>query len=506
MGNSSPKCFKCAGEQQDANLFNNIQTNQDNTNAITVIQTTETRRAGFATMKEGFDSKSDLQTLKEELEIMQKFASEKKAQFNTVKFAADTSNIKKNDLSDLTGSVKKEITDQEKKFNDNYDIFNKQQINDIINNIKNEQASTSRALSTARAYQFSITNTNVTAEQRNIAAEDLRQINDYLNKAADRINAARKAYSEMNKAVTIIEKIIDTPCEYEDSAGWSTCKSSNCKLGDVTVKSSIARKKRIKNWIGNFGDQQFYGCNSKGNIVNGDNSTGRYIGETKDCNYTCPCVYSQKETPVNGNSCPRTCVSEQTTREINKYRNEASWYIYHSLESGPASCPAKCGKSGMQENCQENKSIGKCDLPNPPLCDPVGFQQNFTTMSEGFSALANRPLEGIKHECPCKMAGRNDLSSVKPFYDDGEYSSSISDDSSKGIPVIIQKHRNQYFVLQDAGNNNSNVYSDSWADIPTENDTETKKTPKMDVITQFYFGSLSVVALFIVFRMIQKSR
>jgi hypothetical protein len=161
----------------------------------------------------------------------------------------------------------------------------------------------------------------------------------------------------------------------------------------------------------------------------------------------------------------------------------------------------------MQDNCQENKSIGKCDLPNPPLCDPVGFKQNFTTMSEGFSALANRPLEGIKHECPCKMAGRNDLSSVKPFYDDGEYSSSISNDSSKGIPVIIQKHRNQYFVLQDARNNNdNNVYSDSWADIPTENDKETKKTPKMDVITQFYFGSLSVVALFIVFRMIQKSR
>ena len=76
----------------------------------------------------------------------------------------------------------------------------------------------------------------------------------------------------------------------------------------------------------------------------------------------------------------------------------------------------------------------------------------------------------------------------------------------KEIPVVLQKNRNQYFALNDTGNKNEdvNVYSDSWADIPTEK--EIKKTKKMDVVTQFYFGSLSIVALFVVFRMIQKTK
>jgi len=132
--------------------------------------------------------------------------------------------------------------------------------------------------------------------------------------------------------------------------------------------------------------------------------------------------------------------------------------------------------------------------------------EGYTNITPLDSALANRPLDGIKHECPCKMQTRNDLTHVKPYFDNGEFQSSVSSDSKKEIPVIIQKHRNQYLVLEDNKKKDEDVYSDNWAEPPLEKDRDGVSKPKMDLITRFYFGSISVVALFVVFRMIQKTK
>lgn len=135
-------------------------------------------------------------------------------------------------------------------------------------------------------------------------------------------------------------------------------------------------------------------------------------------------------------------------------------------------------------------------------------------------ALANRPLPSVK-QCPCLKEGRNDLSKVKPYYNNGEFQQSIpsssgviplssltttyvdKSNSDKEIPVIIKKKRDQYLVLESK--TDDNVYVDSWADLP-KTEIKEQKQPKMDRVTQFYVGSISVVALFIVFRMIQKTK
>jgi hypothetical protein len=135
-------------------------------------------------------------------------------------------------------------------------------------------------------------------------------------------------------------------------------------------------------------------------------------------------------------------------------------------------------------------------------------------------ALANRPLPSVK-QCPCLKEGRNDLSKVKPYYNDGEFKQSIGSssgmiplssltstyvdksNSDKEIPVIIKKKRDQYLVLESK--TDDNVYVDSCADLPKTEKKESNQ-PKMDRVTQFYVGSISVVALFVVFRMIQKTK
>ena len=127
--------------------------------------------------------------------------------------------------------------------------------------------------------------------------------------------------------------------------------------------------------------------------------------------------------------------------------------------------------------------------------------EGYTNVDKDNLALANRPLPSIK-QCPCLKEGRNDLSKVKPYYNNGEFQKSTGN-SDKEIPVIIKKKRDQYMVIENKSDDN--VYVDSWADLPKTDKKESNK-PKMDRITQFYVGSISVVALFIVFRMIQKTK
>jgi hypothetical protein len=129
--------------------------------------------------------------------------------------------------------------------------------------------------------------------------------------------------------------------------------------------------------------------------------------------------------------------------------------------------------------------------------------EGYNNIDGDILALANRPLPSVK-QCPCLKEDRNDLSKVKPYYSNGEFQKSTGN-TDKEIPIIIKKNRDQYLVLESK--TDDNVYVDSWADLPKNNEeSEKAKKPKMDWITQFYVGSLSVVALFVVFRMIQKTK
>jgi hypothetical protein len=145
---------------------------------------------------------------------------------------------------------------------------------------------------------------------------------------------------------------------------------------------------------------------------------------------------------------------------------------------------------------------------------PALKHEKFTkNVKEGFGpdidiALANRPLNGITHECPCKMASRNDLSSVKPYYSETDIVVEVVSDGGREVPVIIQKSREQYLVLEKKADTDTddNVYVDSWGDLPTNGHDTVPTKIKLDSIAQFYIASLSVIALFVVFRMIQKTK
>jgi hypothetical protein len=140
---------------------------------------------------------------------------------------------------------------------------------------------------------------------------------------------------------------------------------------------------------------------------------------------------------------------------------------------------------------------------------------NKVGVKEGFGpeidiALANRPLNGITHECPCKMASRNDLSSVKPYYSETDIVVEVVSDGGREVPVIIQKSREQYLVLEKKADTDTDdsVYVDSWGDLPVNGAEGASPLGKikLDSIAQFYIASLSVIALFVVFRMIQKTK
>jgi hypothetical protein len=140
--------------------------------------------------------------------------------------------------------------------------------------------------------------------------------------------------------------------------------------------------------------------------------------------------------------------------------------------------------------------------------------ENINKLIEGYvdlhndPALANRPLPTMK-QCPCSVNTRNDLSKVKPNYNDNKNFGSLNY-SDNGIPVVIQRHRDRYYVLDNKDNSmeNGDVYKDDWAELSSRSQTtkEENKGQKMDIITRFYYGSIYVVALYVIFRAIQKSR
>lgn len=126
----------------------------------------------------------------------------------------------------------------------------------------------------------------------------------------------------------------------------------------------------------------------------------------------------------------------------------------------------------------------------------------------GDTALANRALPPIK-QCPCSVDTRHDISHVKPNYSDNNMKYVSSSNSS--IPVVIKRYNDGYHVLENKDGNDIESNQVKWNDFSNEDSSSSStsssaKSPKMGTITQFYYGSISVVALYVVYRMIQRSR
>lgn len=139
------------------------------------------------------------------------------------------------------------------------------------------------------------------------------------------------------------------------------------------------------------------------------------------------------------------------------------------------------------------------------------------------SALANRPLPGKKQCSSCIDKSKNDSSLIKPYYGGNSDYKTVGGYAISGIgglelidsyknteygydiPVIIKKNKEQYIVLENEIGNDIDVdiFDDKWSDLSYISPKIEKKN-KMDFITTFYIGSISIVALFIIYRITQK--
>jgi hypothetical protein len=95
----------------------------------------------------------------------------------------------------------------------------------------------------------------------------------------------------------------------------------------------------------------------------------------------------------------------------------------------------------------------------------------------------------------------------------------ISDDTKEIVPIIIKKNeekRSSYFFFVDDKNSESKSESDIQSETRTKyeninpsnnsgNSGKTHKPASMDYLTQFYVGSLTVVGLYVFYRLLKKA-
>ena len=141
-----------------------------------------------------------------------------------------------------------------------------------------------------------------------------------------------------------------------------------------------------------------------------------------------------------------------------------------------------------------------------PITDFDDFR-DINKMIEGFEPIDNEDLE---------YSSYNVRSSYKPDKNNRHVNflpSSINDKIDVLIKTEIKSDKEeQYVVLAKNANesdnfilDNENIKQNEPTDDSTDDSTK-KNVKKMDVITNIYIGSLTVVALFLVYRFIQKSK
>lgn len=137
-----------------------------------------------------------------------------------------------------------------------------------------------------------------------------------------------------------------------------------------------------------------------------------------------------------------------------------------------------------------------------PITDFDDFR-DINKMIEGFEPIDNEDLE---------YSSYNVRSSYKPDKNNRHVNflpSSINDKIDVLIKTEIKSDKEeQYVVLAKNANESDNFILDNEnknQNEPTD-DSSKKNVKKMDVVTNIYIGSLTVVALFLVYRFIQKSK
>jgi hypothetical protein len=136
------------------------------------------------------------------------------------------------------------------------------------------------------------------------------------------------------------------------------------------------------------------------------------------------------------------------------------------------------------------------------------------------SALANRPLSSLDM---ANVNNKNIDKNTKPIASDDLYKSGNIPINSKYkesenhlLPVTIKPGKNNdYVVLENDLSNIDDIMGYEKSDklitnrpIPVSNNDKNKKkeSNEMNISTQFYVGSLTVIGLFIFYRLIQKTR
>jgi hypothetical protein len=164
--------------------------------------------------------------------------------------------------------------------------------------------------------------------------------------------------------------------------------------------------------------------------------------------------------------------------------------------------------------------------------DFTSYQSNATSnpnepITYKNSALANRPLtinnkEGMSGCSSCKIscggckncsAKSNTVSpaAAEDLFKPDNYKTEFNnaENNSKIVPITITQDYDQYVVLEKEFNKPDIITKLPVYDTnkPVLNKTAPGSAKKsMDLTTQFYVGSLTVIGLFVFFRLIQKTK
>ena len=124
-------------------------------------------------------------------------------------------------------------------------------------------------------------------------------------------------------------------------------------------------------------------------------------------------------------------------------------------------------------------------------------------LNKSESALANRPLMPILPDW-----NTNKKQNIKPSAHEDLNKSNVSKYNEKDstmLPITIQKGNNNTYVVLENELINSNDNDKMVTNIPLITKKENTEY-KMNFATQIYVGSLTVIGLFVFYRLIQKTR
>ena len=127
------------------------------------------------------------------------------------------------------------------------------------------------------------------------------------------------------------------------------------------------------------------------------------------------------------------------------------------------------------------------------------------------SALANRPLMPLKNDCGCSNKQKSIPDAAEDLHKSGviPVNTKYNDKDNNMLPITIKPGKNNEYVVLENDIMDYNNSDKMVTNIPVTKDTE-KQEPKaeykMDFSTQIYVGSLTVIGLFVFYRLIQKTR